>query len=127
MNHNQQTVLTFHTFDDVQQYMDSVDLDALSSGQQALLPDNVTNNIRHLADVYAMIRPVLGFIGSLPIFPGSWRRALQLLFAAVESLLAITEPLVPREDQREDFKAGRDLEEVTDDREQFKAGRDLEE
>jgi hypothetical protein len=110
MNH-QNTQSSLVTFEDLQQHMESVDLDAFSN-PQALLPPSVEQALLHLASVYSMVQPVLAVVGALPIFPSSWRRALALLLGAIEAVLTITDDPA--------FKAGRDLE-------QFKAGRDLEE
>jgi hypothetical protein len=105
----QQNTSSLLTFEDVDQHMQTVDVDALGSEQTRL--SGLEQTIRHLAVVYASIQPVLAVVGALPIFPARWRRGLDLLLGAVEGVLAIGDP---------SFKAGRDLE-------QFKAGRDLEE
>ena len=117
------TMQSLATFEDLQQHMDSFDLDAFDNDQQTLLPRSIVENIDHLAAVWEMVQPVLTVVGALPILPARWRRALALLTGAIETVLAVADD--------DAFKAGRDLEEVDaearEEVEGFKAGRDLEE
>jgi hypothetical protein len=111
MNQNTTHTQSLPTFEDLQQHMDSFDVDALGN-QQTLLPRSLAETIEHLASIYAMVQPVLTVVGALPLFPSRWLRGVALLRGAIEAVLVLAgDP---------SFKAGRDLEE-------FKAGRDLEE
>ena len=135
MNHSQNSTQALTTFEDLQQHMDSFDVDSLGE-LETLLPSRLGENIEHLASVYQMVEPVLTVVGALPIVPSSWRRALALLMSAIDTIVMLASDASFRpeddfgddeaEDQLEDFKAGRDLEEFGN-FEEFKAGRDLEE
>lgn len=102
MKLNEQTQLTF---EDVEQYMQTVDLAALGTAQ-TLLEESHETRVERLGRVYRTVRPLLGFLNALPL-PASWRTAITLLLNAIEAVVAPKN--VPPETQ--EFKAGRDLEE----------------
>jgi hypothetical protein len=100
LNHHSQL-----TFEDIEQYMQGVDLAALGTGQ-TLLEESHETRVERLGRVFRTVRPLLGILNTLPI-PASWRAAITLLVNAIEAVIAPKN--VPAEAQ--DFKAGRDLEE----------------
>jgi hypothetical protein len=86
------------TFEEAEQQMQSVDLDAILAEEQTLL----LARLAQLAKVYNAVRPVLALAATLPL-PAPWRKGLALLVAAIEAVVpgGVTAS----------FKAGRDLEE----------------
>jgi hypothetical protein len=93
------------TFEEIEQYMQGVDLDALRGGQ-TLLEESHESRVERLGRVFRAVRPLLGVLNALPI-PASWRAAITLLVNAIEAVVAPAN--APAE--AHEFKAGRDLEE----------------
>jgi hypothetical protein len=67
------------------------------------LPDTAAGVFERVLTIYAGIKPLLTVLGSLPLIPSAWRKAMTTFNEALEAL-AVSAPEVTAA-----FKAGKDL------------------